>query len=133
MSEEEQAKHIANLISNIIDLEHEIERKDKVINDLLSKISDLEFEVERLNKETKRLREEYVILQNASDEVEENKDEEIERLNNIINKLEHHLYQEWLEWKDSDCESIYSRAGEDKAIYDYLQELKGEIKSDNII
>ena len=51
--------------------------------------------------------------------------EEIERLNNIINELEHHLYQEWLEWKDSDCESIYSRAGEDKAIYDYLQELKG--------
>lgn len=49
---------------------------------------------------------------------------EIERLNNIINELEHHLYQEWLEWKDSDCESIYSRAGEDKAIYDYLQELK---------
>ena len=51
--------------------------------------------------------------------------EEIERLNNVINELEHHLYQEWLEWKDSDCESIYSRAGEDKAIYDYLQELKG--------
>ena len=54
--------------------------------------------------------------------------EEIERLNNIINELEHHLYQEWLEWKDSDCESIYSRAGEDKAIYDYLQELKGSDK-----
>ena len=52
-------------------------------------------------------------------------EQEIERLNNIINELEHHLYQEWLEWKDSDCESIYSRAGEDKAIYDYLQELKG--------
>ena len=54
--------------------------------------------------------------------------EEIERLNNIINELEHHLYQEWLEWKDSDCESIYSRAGEDKVIYDYLQELKGSEK-----
>ena len=54
--------------------------------------------------------------------------EEIERLNNVINELEHHLYQEWLEWKDSDCESIYSRAGEDKAIYDYLQELKGSDK-----
>ena len=50
--------------------------------------------------------------------------DERDRLNNIINELEHHLYQEWLEWKDSDCESIYSRAGEDKAIYDYLQELK---------
>lgn len=56
------------------------------------------------------------------------RDKEIERLNNIINELEHHLYQEWLEWKDSDCESIYSRAGEDKAIYDYIQELKGSDK-----
>ena len=56
--------------------------------------------------------------------------EEIERLNNIINELEHHLYQEWLEWKDSDCESIYSRAGEDKAIYDYIQELKGSDKDE---
>ena len=54
--------------------------------------------------------------------------QENKRLNNIINELEHHLYQEWLEWKDSDCESIYSRAGEDKAIYDYLQELKGSDK-----
>ena len=61
-------------------------------------------------------------------ELLEEKDKEIERLNNIINELEHHLYQEWLEWKDSDCESIYSRAGEDKAIYDYLQELKGSDK-----
>ena len=61
-------------------------------------------------------------------EVLESQDKEIEKLNNIINELEHHLYQEWLEWKDSDCESIYSRAGEDKAIYDYLQELKGSDK-----
>lgn len=51
--------------------------------------------------------------------------EEIERLSNIIDELEHKLYQEWLEWKDSDCESIYVRAFEDKAIYDYIQELKG--------
>lgn len=40
-------------------------------------------------------------------------------------EIEHKLYQEWLEWKDSDCESIYVRAFEDKAIYDYIQELKG--------
>lgn len=53
---------------------------------------------------------------------------EIERLNNIIDELEHKLYQEWLEWKDSDCESIYVRAFEDKAIYDYIQELKGSDK-----
>lgn len=54
--------------------------------------------------------------------------EEIERLNNIINELEHKLYQEWLEWKDSDCESIYVRTFEDKSIYDYIQELKGSDK-----
>lgn len=62
------------------------------------------------------------------DEELEKANAETERLNNIINEIEHHLYQEWLEWKDSDCESIYSRAGEDKAIYDYLQELKGDDK-----
>ena len=38
------------------------------------------------DKEIQRLKEEYIILQNASDEVEEEKDREIERLNNIINK-----------------------------------------------
>lgn len=52
--------------------------------------------------------------------------DELERLNNIIDELESNLYKEWLEWKDSDCESIYVRAFEDKAIYDYLQELKGD-------
>lgn len=53
-------------------------------------------------------------------------EQEIKRLLNIIDELEHKLYQEWLEWKDSDCESIYVRAFEDKAIYDYIQELKGD-------
>ena len=38
-------------------------------------------------EEIKRLKEEYMILQNASDKVEEEKDEEIERLNNIINTM----------------------------------------------
>lgn len=74
----------------------------------------------------------FIDFTNMSDEEKykllNSKDYEIERLNNIINELEHHLYQEWLEWKDSDCESIYSRAGEDKAIYDYIQELKGSDK-----
>lgn len=36
------------------------------------------------NKEIERLKEEYVMLQNASDEVEEEKDKEIEKLNTII-------------------------------------------------
>ena len=37
--------------------------------------------LEEKDKEIQRLKEEYMILQNASDEVEEKKDEEIERLN----------------------------------------------------
>ena len=48
-----------------------------------------------LQEEIKRLKEEYVMLQNASDEVEEEKDKEIERLNNIINTmLEFNLFAE---------------------------------------
>ena len=42
--------------------------------------------LEEKDKEIKRLKEEYMILQNASDEVEEEKDKEIERLNNIKKK-----------------------------------------------
>ena len=83
------------------------------------------------DKEIERLNKEIIGLNNCIIEFHSefcNKQAEINKLNNIINELEHHLYQEWLEWKDSDCESIYSRAGEDKAIYDYLQELKGSDK-----
>lgn len=39
----------------------------------------------KLHKEIKRLKEEYMILQNASDEVEEEKDREIERLKEQLN------------------------------------------------
>ena len=39
------------------------------------------------DKEIERLKEEYVMLQNASDKVEEEKDKEIERLNNILDTL----------------------------------------------
>lgn len=45
------------------------------------------FTISKLHSEIERLKEEYIILQNASDEVEEEKDKEIERLNNIINKI----------------------------------------------
>ena len=41
----------------------------------------------KLHKEIEGLKEEYVMLQNASDEVEEEKDREIERLNNILDTL----------------------------------------------
>ena len=40
-----------------------------------------------MNEEIKRLKEEYMMLQNASDKVEEGKDREIERLNNDIKVL----------------------------------------------
>ena len=41
----------------------------------------------KMQEEIERLKEEYMILQNASDEVEEEKDKEIERLNNDIKEL----------------------------------------------
>jgi hypothetical protein len=40
------------------------------------------------DKEIERLKEEYMILQNASDEVEEEKDKEIERQKEIIRQLD---------------------------------------------
>ena len=46
-------------------------------------------------EEIERLKEEYMILQNASDEVEEEKDKEIERLNSIIKEVRELLSQEW--------------------------------------
>ena len=45
-------------------------------------------QLEKANKEIKRLKEEYMILQNASDEVEEEKDKEIERQKEIIRQLD---------------------------------------------
>lgn len=47
-----------------------------------------------LGKEIKRLKEEYVMLQNASDEVEEDKDNEIARLTAESTKWESKFYDE---------------------------------------
>ena len=47
------------------------------------------------DEEIKKLKEEYIMLQNASDEVEEEKDREIERLNNIINKAIEYIETKW--------------------------------------
>lgn len=50
-------------------------------------VNDIQEIIENNNyyrKEIERLKEDYIILQNASDEVEEEKDKEIERLNNIL-------------------------------------------------
>lgn len=60
---------------------------------------------------------------NIYDRLEE-KDKEIERLNNILNELESYLEQQWLEWKDSYNDEIVAMANEDKAILDKLKELK---------
>ena len=46
------------------------------------------------DKEIERLKEEYMILQNASDEVEEEKDKEIERLTAESTKWESKFYDE---------------------------------------
>ena len=45
-------------------------------------------QLEKANKENERLKEEYMILQNASDEVEEEQDKEIERQKEIIRQLD---------------------------------------------
>jgi Skp family chaperone for outer membrane proteins len=53
----------------------------------------------KLHKEIKRLKEEYVMLQNASDEVEEEKDKEIERLQDLCNKYEKEHKTTYEIWK----------------------------------
>ena len=45
----------------------------------------------KMQEEIKRLKEEYVMLQNASDEVEEEKDKEIERLHSIIKEVREYI------------------------------------------
>ena len=70
------------------------------------------------DKEIKRLKEEYVMLQNASDKVEEEKDKEIERLNNIINELE-----KWLDKKEKLTFNSWNKGIHE--VQRKLQELKG--------
>lgn len=53
----------------------------------------------KLHKEIKRLKEEYVMLQNASDKVEEEKDREIERLQDLCNKYEKEHKTTYEIWK----------------------------------
>ena len=70
--------------------------------------------IERQDEQIERLKEEYMILQNASDEVEEEKDKEIERLNNIINEFE-----DWLNAKYEETHDIWY-----VKVLNKLQELK---------
>jgi predicted RNase H-like nuclease (RuvC/YqgF family) len=64
-------------------------------------ITEYEKQLQKKDNEIERLKEDYMILQNASDEVEEEKDREIERLNNIINEL-----GKWLDKKDNEIERL---------------------------
>lgn len=61
---------------------------NKQANSITFTNNNISFSQFGIAKEIKRLKEDYMILQNASDEVEEEKDKEIERLNNIINEIE---------------------------------------------
>ena len=67
--------------------EETIKLYEKMIQTQLIDIANFKKQVEEKNEEIERLKEEYVMLQNASDEVEEEKNKEIERLNNDIKVL----------------------------------------------
>ena len=58
----------------------------------------------------------------------EEKDKEIDRLNNIISELERHLNQEILEWQDISDLWTKAQVQEDRIILDKLKELKEENK-----
>ena len=51
--------------------------------------------------------------------------QEIERLNNIINELEKELEERYLDFKDSECEEVRTTAYEDISILQKIKELKG--------
>ena len=79
----------------------------KEVNDLLERLGELEDapliwinkKVYDMAQEIKRLKEEYMILQNASDEVEEEKDKEIEKLQDLCNKYEKEHKTTYEIWK----------------------------------
>lgn len=71
------------------------------------------------DKEIERLKEEYIMLQNASDKEEEEKDEEIERLNNIINE-----FNEFIEEVYNHI-NLGDESDEFMLVFDKWQELKG--------
>ena len=86
-------------------------------------------DVWELVDEIKRLKEEYMILQNASDEVEEEKGKEIERLNNIINGLEKWLKEEVERLMTIEqSNNVIFLIGAYTEVLDKLQELKGSDK-----
>jgi len=75
------------------------------------------------DKEIEKLKE----LCNKYEEEHKTTFEEWKKTINIINELERHLEQQWLEWKD--CETdVRFMANEDKCILEKLRELKGSDK-----
>ena len=74
------------------------------------------------NDEIERLKEEYMILQNASDEVEEEKDKEIERLNSIIKEVRECINHYAIE--NEDYSKIYN--DEEKELLEILDKVDKE-------
>ena len=105
MSELEQTKKVLDVIANLINEKETctyrhliydlLEFKEDAYSELISGLTITNFlvYVKEQDKEIKILKEEYMILQNASDEVEEEKDKEIERLNSIIKEVREYIEQ----------------------------------------
>ncbi|MBQ1551885.1 MAG: hypothetical protein IIZ67_07270 [Bacilli bacterium] len=91
-------------------------------NGIKQAIDDLVNENDKLQEEIKRLKEDYMILQNASDKVEEEKDKEIERLNNIINGIEKYINENYI------YDEVGMKIFDASILQDKLQELKGSGK-----
>jgi sugar-specific transcriptional regulator TrmB len=66
---------------------------------VISRENLLEQQLREKEVEIKRLKEEYMMLQNASDKVEEEKDREIERLQDLCNKYEKEHKTTYEIWK----------------------------------
>lgn len=100
MSELEQTKKVLDVIANLINEKETctyrhliydlLEFKEDAYSELISGLTITNFlvYVKEQAEEIERLKEEYMILQNASDEVEEEKDREIERQKEIIRQLD---------------------------------------------
>lgn len=81
-------------------------------------------------QEIKRLKEDYMMLQNASDEVEEEKDKEIERLQDLCNKYEKEHKTTYEIWKKDIYlyNSLVDRI--DKAL-SYLRDIGNWLRDDS--
>lgn len=112
-------------IRNSVPNDH-IQSISEIAKSQSSMIQLLTIENQEKDKEIEQLKKELIDLQNRFDNLMEAHkicDEENERLNNIIDKLESYLEHQYLEWKD--CETdVRFMAQEDKAILNRLKELK---------